>query len=161
MKNDVSENFDVLALTAEIVIAHVSHNRISGGEISGLIGSVYAALSCLGAPPEPVMDDAAKSVGAATIRKSLASPESIISMIDGKPYKMLKRHLAIHGLTPAQYRQRYGLKSDYPMVAPAYSKFRSAAAKSNGLGRKAGTKLTGAGKSSKPSVARKASRRQS
>ena len=78
---------------------------------------------------------------AVSVRKSLASPDHIISMIDGKPYKTLKRHLAGHGLTPAEYRQRYGLKADYPMVAPAYSEARRATAKAIGLGRKAGGKV--------------------
>jgi predicted transcriptional regulator len=73
-----------------------------------------------------------------SVRKSLASPDHIISMIDGKPYKTLRRHLAGHGLTPEQYRERYKLKADYPMVAAAYSESRRAMAKKIGLGRKPG-----------------------
>lgn len=73
---------------------------------------------------------------AVSVRKSLASPDHILSMIDGKPYKSLKRHLSGHGLTPAEYRARYGLKSDYPMVAPGYSAQRREVAKRLGLGRK-------------------------
>lgn len=72
--------------------------------------------------------------GAVTARKSLASPNHIISMIDGKPYKTLRRHLSTHGMTPEQYRERFGLKSDYPMVAPSYSEQRRAMAKRIGLG---------------------------
>jgi predicted transcriptional regulator len=71
-----------------------------------------------------------------SVRKSLASPDHIISMIDGKPYKTLKRHLFRNGLTPDQYRQRYDLKPDYPMTAPAYSERRRALAHKIGLGAK-------------------------
>ena len=76
---------------------------------------------------------------ATTPRRSLASPEHIISLIDGKPYKSLRRHLTGHGLTSEEYRQRYGLKGDYPMVAPAYAELRRALAKKIGLGRKPGS----------------------
>jgi len=69
-------------------------------------------------------------------RKSLSRRDAIISMIDGKPYKTLRRHLTGHGLTPEEYRERYGLKADYPMVAPEYSEARRAMAKKIGLGRK-------------------------
>ena len=75
---------------------------------------------------------------AVSVRKSLGSRDKIISLIDGRPYSTLKRHLAGHGLTPAQYRERYGLKADYPMVAPAYAERRRDLAKKIGLGRKPG-----------------------
>ncbi len=88
------------------------------------------------AEPEPA-SDVQDHPPAVSVRKSLASADHIISMIDGKPYKTLRRHLSTHGLTPDDYRQRYGLKADYPMVAPGYSKARSSMAKSIGLGRKA------------------------
>ena len=71
-----------------------------------------------------------------TVRKSLASRDHIISLIDGKPYKTLRRHLAGHGLTPDDYRERYGLKADYPMVAPGYAEVRRDISKKIGLGRK-------------------------
>jgi predicted transcriptional regulator len=71
-----------------------------------------------------------------TVRRSLASKDHIISLIDGKPYKTLRRHLFRHGLTPEQYRERYGLKPDYPMVAPSYSEVRRSMAQKIGLGRK-------------------------
>ena len=83
---------------------------------------------------------------AVSVRKSLASPDHIISMIDGKPYRTLRRHLTGHGLTPDAYRQRYNLKADYPMVAPTYSESRRAMAHKIGLGRKAGEKVVDAGK---------------
>src|SRR6185369_9006468 len=79
---------------------------------------------------------------AVTVRKSLASREHILSLIDGKPYLTLKRHLGGHGLTPAQYRERYNLKPDYPMVAPAYAEKRRAIAKTIGLGRGMGAAAT-------------------
>ena len=81
------------------------------------------------APPEAVQ-------AAVTVRKSLSNPDFIYSMVDGKPYKTMRRHLASHGLTPETYRERYGLKPDYPMVAPNYSAHRSKVAKQLGLGRK-------------------------
>jgi predicted transcriptional regulator len=78
----------------------------------------------------------AEHVPAVSVRKSLASKDHIISLIDGKPYKTLRRHLSKHGLTPDDYRQRYGLKPDYPMVAPAYAETRRELATKIGLGRK-------------------------
>ena len=77
---------------------------------------------------------------AVSVRKSLASPDHIISMIDGKPYKTLRRHLSTNGLTPEEYRERYNLKADYPMVSQSYSESRRAMAKKIGLGRKPGQK---------------------
>jgi predicted transcriptional regulator len=85
---------------------------------------------------------------AVTVRRSLSSKDHIISLIDGKPYKTLRRHLARHGLSPEQYRERYGLKPDYPIVSESYSQVRRDMAKKIGLGRKPGTKV--AAKSSKP-----------
>jgi predicted transcriptional regulator len=90
------------------------------------------------------LQDAAPAQGqpeytpAVSVRKSLASPDHIVSMIDGKPYKTLRRHLARHGLTPEQYRERYSLKRDYPMVSDSYSQVRRDMAKKIGLGRKPG-----------------------
>ncbi len=81
---------------------------------------------------------------AVSVRRSLASKDHIVSLIDGKAYKTLKRHLSGHGLTPAQYRERYGLKSDYPMVAENYAEMRRGLAKKIGLGPKPGTKVNGA-----------------
>ena len=92
-----------------------------------------------GADPAKPSDDAA-ATPAVTVRRSLASKDHIISMIDGKPYKTLKRHIGTHGMTPAQYRARFGLKADYPMVAPSYSEKRRETAKKIGLGRKPGQK---------------------
>ena len=129
----MSDTSTLTQLTADIAAAFVSNNRVAVGEIGGLIGSVHDALAKLGgesAPAEP------EYVAAVTARKSLADPTRIISMIDGKPYSSLKRHLSSHGLTPEQYRQRYALPPTYPMVAPAYSELRKTLAKKLGLGRK-------------------------
>jgi predicted transcriptional regulator len=104
---------------------------------------MHSAVSSLAVPQPSKEDGAAKSefTPAVSVRKSLASPEHIISLIDGKPYKTLKRHLSGHGLTPAQYRERYGLKPDYPMVAQNYAEHRRNLAKKIGLGRKPGQKV--------------------
>ena len=125
---------DLLTLTAGIVSAHVEHNRVSNQELPTLISSVHAALSKLGEPaPEP---EATKPKGAVGARKSLADPAHIISMIDGKLYKTLKRHITKHGYSPESYRETFGLPRDYPMVAPDYSEHRRGVAQSVGLGRK-------------------------
>lgn len=130
------DDCDVLTtLTAEIVTSYVARNRLTAGEIGSVISAIHTALAALQHPPTapaavPV------HVRAVSIRKSLADPTRIISMIDGRSYKVLKQHLGRHGLTPAAYRTRYGLPADYPVVAPAYSSFRSAKAKEVGLGRR-------------------------
>jgi predicted transcriptional regulator len=131
------QSTDILTFTAEIVSAHVAHNHVSTGELAGLIASVHGALAGLGGSVEaaPALPE---FTPATTIRKSLADPNRIISMIDGKAYATLKRHLTNQGLTPAEYRARYGLPFDYPITAPAYSERRRALAKSIGLGRKPG-----------------------
>ncbi|MEO6624496.1 MAG: MucR family transcriptional regulator [Burkholderiaceae bacterium] len=85
-----------------------------------------------------------------TVRRSLSSKDHIISLIDGKPYKTLRRHLSGHGLTADDYRKRYGLKPDYPMVSPGYSQVRSDLAKKIGLGRKPGTKVKSTAKKAAP-----------
>ncbi|MBB3938117.1 MucR family transcriptional regulator [Aureimonas phyllosphaerae] len=99
---------------------------------AALVGMIDPPVEASATPPEAPED----YQGAVSARKSLADPEIIISMIDGKPYKALRRHLAANGLTPGTYRERYGLKADYPMVAPNYSKRRAEVAKALGLGRK-------------------------
>lgn len=124
---------DLRALTADIISAYVSKNTIAAAELAGLIGSTFMALSRAGARAEPA---APEFVPAVSVRKSLASRDHIISMIDGKPYALLKRHLKSNGLTPDAYRARYNLPADYPMVAPAYSEKRGEMAKSIGLGRR-------------------------
>lgn len=123
----------LIALTADVVASFVTNNRVAIGDIGGMIASVHDALAGLGQLPAPA---APEFVPAVTLRKSLADPTRIISMIDGKSYAVLKRHLTTQGLTPAEYRARYNLPADYPMTAPAYSEMRKAMAVKIGLGRK-------------------------
>lgn len=121
------------SLTADITAAFVSNNHVATEEIAGLINAIHDALTGLTKPIEPA---APLYEPATTLRKSLADPAKIISMIDGKPYSMLKRHISLHGLTPATYRQRFKLPPDYPMTAPAYTEQRKMLALKIGLGRK-------------------------
>jgi predicted transcriptional regulator len=125
----------VLRLTAQIVAAHVEHNSVQAEELPNLIEKVYQTLRNVGqAPVEP-----AKPVPAVPVKQSVR-PDFIICLEDGKKLKMLKRHLmTAYKMTPAQYRTRWGLPADYPMVAPSYAKVRSSLAKKIGLGRKSGS----------------------
>jgi predicted transcriptional regulator len=123
----------LLALTADIVAAHVSNNSVAVNDLPNLIQNVHAALSTISdtrsapeARPEPKVP----------IRSSI-KPDYIVCLEDGKRLKMLKRHLMTHyQMTPDQYRQKWGLNADYPMVAPNYAEQRRALAKSIGLGTK-------------------------
>src|SRR4051794_7082215 len=121
----------VLRLTAQIVAAHVEHNAVQTDALPNLIQKVYQTLRDVGqAPPET-----AKPTPAVPIKQSVR-PDFIICLEDGKKLKMLKRHLTTaYKMTPAQYRARWGLPADYPMVAPNYAKVRSSLAKEIGLGR--------------------------
>jgi len=125
---------DLIDLSAEIVCAYVSHNALSPSDLPKIISEVHTALKGLkaGAVVEP--QEELKPV--VPIRKSVA-PDYIICLEDGKKFKSLKRHLRTHyNLTPEEYREKWGLPADYPMVAPNYSATRSRLAKDNGLGRK-------------------------
>jgi predicted transcriptional regulator len=127
---------DVLKeLTASIVASYVESNRIAGADLPSLIRSTYAALRDADQPASAEADVVAKPT-AAQIRKSI-TPDALISFIDGRPYRMLKRHLTTHGLTAKTYQERYGLATNYPMTAPSYFAARSALATKMGLGRKA------------------------
>jgi predicted transcriptional regulator len=127
----VEDNDSLIALTADIVSAHVSNNSVSTSDVGSLIQSVFAALQALGAPPpEPEVE---KPKGAVSARASI-KPDHLISMIDGKPYKTLRRHLSRHGYTPESYRDTFGLAVDYPMVAANYAEHRRALAHKIGLG---------------------------
>ena len=122
-------------LTTEVVSAFVTKNTVSTSDLPKLIGDVYQALALLGAPAAPAVVEAAKP--AVSVRKSI-TPDFLICLEDGKKFKSLKRHLrTTYNMSPEEYREKWGLASDYPMVAPNYSATRSALAKSNGLGRKA------------------------
>ena len=123
-----------LDMTANLVAAYVSNNNVPVSELPALIASVHATLAGLGneAVAEPTRPE---KPTAAQIKKSI-SPDALISFIDGKPYKTLKRHLTGNGVTMEEYRARYGLPSDYPSTAANYSAQRSALAHSFGLGQK-------------------------
>jgi predicted transcriptional regulator len=127
-------------LATELTIAWLSNSntRAQAKDIPAFLRSMHEAVVSLGEAPveQPEAEPAPKHEPAVTVRKSLSSPDHIISLIDGKPYKTLRRHLSRHGMTPEQYRARYGLKADYPMVAPAYAETRRDLAKKIGLGRK-------------------------
>jgi predicted transcriptional regulator len=124
---------DLVELTTDVIAAYVSKNSISQSDLPGLIASVHAAITGLTAPA--AAPEAEKPVPPVSIKKSV-TPDYIISLEDGRRYKSLKRHLGGRGLTPAEYRTKWGLPADYPMVAPNYAAQRSALAKSMGLGRK-------------------------
>jgi predicted transcriptional regulator len=121
---------DHIELVSDIVSAYVSKNNVPPGELPVLIRSVYQSLGSLGRPSEP---EPVKLTPPVPIRKSV-TPDHIISLEDGRPYKTLKRHLSGRGLTPEQYRQKWGLPPDYPMVAANYAAQRSELAKTSGLG---------------------------
>jgi len=127
----------LITLASDIVAAHVSNNSIPAAELPALITNVYNALADLGQDAEVVE---ARPDPAVTVRASVKR-NHIICLEDGKKMKMLKRHLMTeHGMTPEEYRARWGLGSDYPMVAPAYAETRRDLAKKIGLGRKPGQK---------------------
>ncbi|WP_298967431.1 MucR family transcriptional regulator [uncultured Methylobacterium sp.] len=128
--SDDGTNPGLIDLSAGIVAAYVSRNSIPIGDLGTLIASVHRSLEKLTAPPAPEPEKLTPPV---PIRKTV-TPDHIISLEDGKPYKSLKRHLAGRGLTPDQYRQKWGLPHDYPMVAASYAAQRSELAKSLGLG---------------------------
>ncbi|MBB3692056.1 MucR family transcriptional regulator [Sphingomonas sp. BK580] len=139
---------DTIELAAELTAAWLTnpHTRAGSADVLNFLTSMHAAVAGLSRPaPTAGAAPGVEHVPAVSVRKSLADPARIISMIDGKPYASLKRHLASHGLTPAEYRERFNLKADYPMVAPGYSEGRRALAKQIGLGRKAATAVEGVG----------------
>lgn len=125
-------NDQLIELTADIVSAYVSNNPIPAGDLPGLITQIHTSISTLGAPAAPAEVPPTPRV---QIKKTI-TPDYLISLEDGKQYKTLRRHLSIRGLTPDQYRAKWGLPADYPMVAANYAAQRSQLAKELGLGRK-------------------------
>ena len=129
---EATANSDVLGLTAQIVSAHVSNNSVAPDALPNLIQEVYRTLAGVG--KEPVVPD--KQQPAVPVKKSVF-PDHIICLEDGKKLKMLKRHLKTsYNMTPEQYREKWQLPPDYPMVAPNYARHRSSLAKKIGLGTK-------------------------
>jgi predicted transcriptional regulator len=133
MTDDATGHDDLLQITSDIVSAHVSSNSVPLGELPGLIQTVYSTLTGLSAQaPEPEVE-----LKPAVNPKRSVTDDYIVCLEDGKKLKMLKRHLATsYDMTPAEYRAKWGLPHDYPMVAPAYARKRQELAKKIGLGRK-------------------------
>jgi predicted transcriptional regulator len=133
MSDSTQVHNELLALTADIVSSHFANNIVAPGEVPGVIESVYSTLAKLGSPVEaPVI----RQEPAVSIRASV-KPDYIICLEDGKKLKMLKRHIMTrYGMTPDQYRAKWGLPPDYPMTAPNYAEQRRSLAKSIGLGTK-------------------------
>lgn len=140
----MNTEINAVELATELTVAWLSNpnTRTTADDVPAFLQSMHAAVGKLAAPDGAEAEQPAQEfTPAVSVRKSLASRDHIISMIDGKPYRTLRRHLSTNGMTPDDYRQRYGLRPDYPMVAPSYSESRSAMAKTIGLGRKAGHKV--------------------
>ncbi len=128
--DNTEQSSDLLALTTEIVAAHVSNNTVALGDLGQLINQVYSSLANIGTAPVAV---AARPQPAVSIKKSVL-PDYIVCLEDGKKLKMLKRHLkTAYNMSPEGYRERWGLAPDYPMVAPNYAAARSDLAKRMGL----------------------------
>jgi len=129
---DKIENAEIMELTAEIIASYVSNNVVASADLPGVIQDVYKTMATLGthaAQPE-------RPKPAVSVKKSI-TPDFIVCLEDGKKLKMLKRHLKTsYNMSPEEYRERWGLSADYPMVAPNYAKHRSSLAKKIGLGTK-------------------------
>ena len=132
--NDTSdEPTSIATLTAEIVSAYVSKNQIASSELGGLISAVAGQLGKIGAEPEQAAEE--MPAPAVYVRRSVR-PDHLVCLVCGQRQKMLKRHLAVrHDLSPAEYRERFGLKPDHPMTAPNYAKQRREVALATGFGR--------------------------
>lgn len=128
----MSENIkELVGLAADIVSAFVAHNSVPAADLPGLIASTHSALMNLGKASDAVVEERAPAV---SIKKSI-TPDFLICLEDGKRFRTLKRHLrTAYNMTPEQYRTKWGLPADYPMVAPSYAEARSNMAKSMGLG---------------------------
>ena len=137
---DETSSASPIELATELTIAWLGNpnTRAASDDVPAFLKTMHDAVLALGKSPEPISAEGSSTAyaPAVTARRSLSSPDHIISLIDGKPYKTLRRHLSGHGLTPEQYRERYNLKADYPMVAPSYSEARRSMAQKIGLGQK-------------------------
>ena len=157
MENANIDRNELLTLTADIVAAHVSKNIVAVSDLPTVIQNVFSTLSKLGAPEAPVEP---KQEPAVSIRASI-KPDYIVCLEDGKKLKMLKRHLMTHyNMTPEEYRAKWNLPADYPMVAPNYAEARRNLAISIGLGRKPGAKVTKSAGAAKKAAAKGAGRRK-
>lgn len=149
----MSNETDTIGLAADLTMAWLSnpHTRATADDVPAFLRQMNDAVASLvagaAAAEIPVAEESYE--GAVSVRKSLANPDYIISMIDGKSYRALKRHLTTNGLSPDEYRARYNLKADYPMVAPTYSEARRAMAHKIGLGSKGRQKVAAPAKSAR------------
>jgi predicted transcriptional regulator len=160
----VADEANFQQLVADVAAAYFQNSHVTASEISNVIGQIASSLAAVGAPaveaPAETVEE--RKLTPAQIRKSITR-DALISFEDGKSYKTLRRHLAVKGLTPEQYREKWGLAKDYPMVSPAYSEARSNMAKALGLGRQVGgrsaekppARAAAAAKAAKPKTARK------
>jgi predicted transcriptional regulator len=153
MTLEINPGASALELATELTIAWLGNpnTRVSAEDVPAFLAAMRDSVAQLIDRPDAAGAAEASSdsfTPAVSVRKSLASKDHIISMIDGKPYKTLRRHLSGHGLTPEEYRHRYNLKAGYPMVAEAYSAARRAMAQKIGLGRKPKSGVTHAHSSS-------------
>ena len=156
MNDQTSELLGPVETTANLVAAYVSNNSVPSAELPALIAAIQGAITGLATGSVATAEaEVVAKPSASAVRKSI-SDDGIVSFIDGKAYKTLKRHLTSHGITPEQYRERYGLPRDYPMVAPSYAAKRSELARSIGLGQVGGRKV----ESSKPSTEKKTAPRK-
>lgn len=146
MDEDVAST-DPVELATELTIAWLANpnTKASSEDVPAFLQSMHRAVVGLTAAPVEQSVAEPEYTPAVTVRRSLSSKDHIISLIDGKPYKTLRRHLSRYGLTPEQYRERYNLKPDYPIVSESYSQVRRDMAKKIGLGRKLGTKMPAKG----------------
>ena len=126
---------DSIELAAKVVAAYTSNNPLPKSDLPDLILAVHSAVDRLGKKPDTVLVQAEVKLPAVSVRKSV-TPDYLICLEDGKRFRSMRRHLKLLGLTPEQYREKWDLPSDYPMVAPNYAAQRSALAKKLGLGRK-------------------------
>ena len=155
---------NAIELATELTIAWLNNpnNRVNSDEVPAFLQKMHSTINDLasGSTAQEGSSEQPQSeyTPAVTARKSLASRDHIISMIDGKPYKTLRRHLSTHGLTPEQYRQRYNLKADYPMVAASYSEHRRAMAHKIGLGARGRAARSTSTEASQPAAAAKPKR---
>jgi predicted transcriptional regulator len=149
----VSEDIDLRKIVADVAAAYFGNSHVTPAEIPTVINQIAASLSAVGAPaPEPAPEAPEQpKLTPAQIRKSITR-DALISFEDNKPYKTLRRHLAVRGLSPQEYRAKWALPKDYPMVAPSYSEARASMARSIGLGSRVMAKTAGetAAKSAPP-----------
>lgn len=148
------QTLNAVELATELTIAWLGNqnNRVQPDDVPQFLRTMHATVTELAggnsdaSEPAEEAAPAEEFTPAVSVRKSLASKDHIISMIDGKPYKTLKRHLSRHGLTPDEYRRRYNLRPDYPMVSESYSQARRDMAKKIGLGQKGRAAKAGGGR---------------